>query len=227
MDRPRLLMQIAGGALLVFAALFVAVAVHREPLPLDGALRDLFQDVGTPDARALVEPVARLGSREVLVPVLLLGGGLLSWQRRTPGPLALLVGSYLGMVLLVGPTKRILHRPEPFDVAGDIGRSFPSGHAAQAVLVYGMLAALLAAGPVSRRARAAAAIGATALCAGIGVAMMVRNAHWMSDMVGGYAAGVAWLAGPLAVAGRAAPHLLGITPGGPSGRRPEVEVWPR
>lgn len=210
--RPRLLFTLAGGATVVFVALFLAVAAHRGPLPLDGTVRDWFDTIATADNRDLVIPLARLGAREILVPLLLVGGGLLWWRRGSPGPLLLLACSYVGMAVVVAPAKRILHRAEPFDLPGEIGRSFPSGHAAQAILVYGMLAVLVAAGPVGPRVRAAATVVPVAACAAVGFAMLFRNAHWLSDMVAGYAIGVAWLAGPVAAAEVAAPWLLGNAP---------------
>ena len=218
--RPRVLFSVAGGAAVVFVVLLVAVSAHRGPLPFDGMVRDWFATLATPENRDLVVPLARLGAREVLVPLLLAGGAFLWWRRGTPGPLLLLVGSYMGMAIVVGPAKKLLHRPEPFDLPGEIGRSFPSGHAAQAILVYGMLAALVAIGPVGPRVRAAATVLPVVACTGVGFAMLFRHAHWLSDMVAGYAIGVAWLAGPLGAAALAGPWLLGTTPGGPSGRPP-------
>ncbi|MGH9281608.1 MAG: phosphatase PAP2 family protein [Acidimicrobiales bacterium] len=209
MARPRVLLWVAGGASLLFAALLLAVAVHRGPLPGDGTVRDWFATVSNADNRDLVLPVARMGAREILVPFLLAGGLFLWWRRRTPGPLLLLAVSYVGMAMVVGPAKKVLHRPEPFDLPGEIGRSFPSGHAAQAILVYGMLAALLAMGPVSTRVRAAATVLPVVASGAVGFAVLFRNAHWLSDMVAGYAIGVAWLAGPVALAELHAPWLLG------------------
>ena len=229
--------MVAATAAAVFVALLLAVAVHDGPLPLDGTVRDWVTTLTGPDGsepngrftagrgpsdappsrtRDLLRPLARLGAREVLVPLLLVGGAILSMRRRTPGPLVMLVGSYIGMALVVGPVKTLLHRPEPLDIAGQIGRSFPSGHAAQAVLVYGMLAALVLAGPVASRVRAAATVLPIVACATVGFAVLFRNAHWFSDMVGGYAIGLVWLAGPLALANRSAPWLIGAP--GPAGR---------
>ena len=224
------MLAVAGGAALVFTALLLAVTVHRGPLPGDGTVRDWFDTVSNADNRDLVLPLARLGARETLVPLLLAGGLLLWWRRRSPGPLLLLAGSYVGMAMVVGPAKKLLHRPEPFDLPGDIGRSFPSGHAAQAILVYGMLAALLLAGPpVSARLRAAATVLPPVASAAVGFAVLFRNAHWLSDMVAGYAIGLAWLAGPLALAGLHAPWLLGrprqlvASLPEPSGRHPAAD----
>lgn len=207
--RQRVLVLVAAVAGGVFIALALAVTVHRGPLPFDGAVRDWFHSMAGPSTRNRLRSVARLGAREVLVPLLVLGGVILSLRRRTPGPLLLLVGSYLGMALVVGPFKTLLHRPEPFDVPGQIGRSFPSGHAAQSILVYGMLAALVALGPISPRLRTACFSTAALASAAVGFAVLIRDAHWLSDMIAGYAIGIAWLAGPLAVAHLQVPWLLG------------------
>lgn len=215
--RPRVLVLAAAAAAAVFVVLLAAVAAHRGPLPLDGAVRSWFDTISSPDNRDLVLPFARLGAREVLVPLLVIGGAVLSVWRRTPGPLVMLVGSYLGMAMVVGPVKMLLQRPEPGDVAGDIGRSFPSGHAAQAILVYGMLALLVVAGPVAPRVRAAATVLPIVACAAVGFAVLFRDAHWLSDMVGGYAIGLVWMAGPVALARLRAPWLLGL-PGAGAGR---------
>lgn len=210
--RPRSLLVVAASAGAVFVGLLVAAAVHPGPLPLDGTIRDWLATVSSRESRDLVRPLARLGAREVLIPLLLIGGGLLSWRRRTPGPLILLAGSYVGMAMVVGPVKTLLHRPEPLDGIGEIGRSFPSGHAAQAILVYGMLAALVVAGPVATRVRAAATVLPLVASGLVGFAVLFRNAHWLSDMVAGYAVGIVWLAGPLALAEMTAPWLLGRPP---------------
>lgn len=216
--RPRVLVVTAATAGAVFVALLLAVAVHRQPLPLDGTVRDWVDTVSSEESRDLVRPLGRLGAREVLIPLLLLGGIALWVRRRTPGPLIMLAGSYLGMALVVGPVKTLLHRPEPLDLPGDLGRSFPSGHAAQAILVYGMLAALLCAGPVATRVRAAATVLPLVVSGLAGFAVLYRNAHWLSDMVAGYAIGVVWLAGPLVLAQTVAPWLAGRAPL-PSGAR--------
>ena len=221
MVHPRVLVLVTCASVAVFAALLVAVAVHGGPLPLDGAVRDLFAGVSTDRSRRALRPLGRLGAREVLVPLLVLGGGWVSLRRRTPGPLLLLVGSYLGMAMVVGPVKSILHRPEPFDLPGEIGRSFPSGHAAQAALVYGLLAVLVAVRPVPARARAALAAGPVLLCAVVGFVVLFRDSHWLSDMVAGYAVGLAWTTGPVAAALLWAPWLLGL-PGPGSRRRTRV-----
>lgn len=78
-------------------------------------------------------------------------------------------------------------------VATAFGHSFPSGHAMQAVVVYGSL--LLIFLPIVPTTRRRLAIGATAVLAlAIGLSRLALGVHFISDVLGAYALGLAWLA---------------------------------
>jgi membrane-associated phospholipid phosphatase len=71
--------------------------------------------------------------------------------------------------------------------------SFPSGHAATAAVLYGALG-LLAAERASSRLRAAAWLAAAgALALAIGWSRVLLDVHFVSDVVAGFAVGLAWL----------------------------------
>src|SRR6478672_2858095 len=110
-------------------------------------------------------------------------------------------GEYLGLHLTVGlldlALKRVFHRTRPtWDVPLLTARgwSFPSGHAMGSLIAYGMLAYLLVRDAKGRRARVAIVVGAVLLVLLIGLSRMVLGVHYFSDVLGGYAAGVVWLA---------------------------------
>lgn len=127
----------------------------------------------------------RLGGREIVVPIGFALAAVVAYRRRSVRPLVMMAAVYL---LAAGPAaflKEFLHRAEPGDVAGELGRSFPSGHTTQAAAVYGMAALLWAEGASSRRRRVAAGLAVAASIV-VGVAMLVRGAHWLSDVVAGY-----------------------------------------
>jgi undecaprenyl-diphosphatase len=67
--------------------------------------------------------------------------------------------------------------------------SFPSGHAMESVIMYGMLAYLGVLGLQSGRARIAITLGGMFLVLSIGFSRMYLGAHYFSDVIGGYAAG--------------------------------------
>jgi undecaprenyl-diphosphatase len=72
------------------------------------------------------------------------------------------------------------------------GQSFPSGHSMQAVVCYGAL--LLVFLPMLQGwVRRAATIGTVTLILLIGFSRLTLGVHYVSDVLGGYALGAAWL----------------------------------
>jgi membrane-associated phospholipid phosphatase len=72
--------------------------------------------------------------------------------------------------------------------------SFPSGHAAGATLLYGVLACYLVCVIRSWRARAAIVAAACAMVALVGLSRIYLGVHYLSDVMAAIAEGCAWLA---------------------------------
>ncbi|MEY2407138.1 MAG: hypothetical protein QOG39_2054 [Acidimicrobiaceae bacterium] len=90
------------------------------------------------------------------------------------------------------------HVDHPIDTA--FGTSFPSGHAMSATITYGalVLVFLPVLGPRARRV----ALGAAALLVlAIGSSRLLLGLHFLTDVVGGYVLGLAWLLASTAVFG--------------------------
>lgn len=79
----------------------------------------------------------------------------------------------------------------PVATAG--GPSFPSGHATSSTVSYGAVALVLLPA-VPRAARRPAVAGTVALVAAIGVSRLALGVHYVTDVLGGFALGAAWLA---------------------------------
>ncbi len=103
--------------------------------------------------------------------------------------------AFVGGFLLNTVLKHAIHRPRPHAAAGLYQSwSFPSGHAMVSLIAYGMLAyVLILLGPRNRRTQLAIVGCATLLVLAIGVSRLYLGAHYFSDVVGGYAAGMLWL----------------------------------
>jgi undecaprenyl-diphosphatase len=72
--------------------------------------------------------------------------------------------------------------------------AFPSGHALAAVLLYGVLAFLLAREADTRRARIAVIAGALLLIGLVGLSRVYLGVHWPTDVLAAWIFGGAWLA---------------------------------
>jgi undecaprenyl-diphosphatase len=130
--------------------------------------------------------------RPVLAVAAVVGLGLLATFRFRP---ALILGLVtLAAVLLSDYSKNWVHRSRP-DVPGqkqraDDGSSFPSGHALRTGAVF-VTAAWLLARRTSRPWQARSLLGATGLLVFlIGFSRMWLGVHWVSDVLGGWAAGL-------------------------------------
>jgi undecaprenyl-diphosphatase len=99
--------------------------------------------------------------------------------------------------VLTTVVKLVVDRPRPVvdhPVATAFGDSFPSGHALGSVVVYGAL--LLVFLPLVHRARRRLVVRGTALVVlAVGASRLLLGVHFLSDVVGGWLLGGAWLLG--------------------------------
>jgi undecaprenyl-diphosphatase len=143
---------------------------------------------------SLAKVLTWLGSSLVLWPVAIIAGlGLWRWRRHwLPAvlPALALAGAWVGSLLIKG----LVDRPRP-PVADRLtvvhSWSYPSQHAAQALATWGMLALMLMAGR-SARARVLLAAGAALIAFVVGLTRLYLGAHWMTDVLGGWAIAGVW-----------------------------------
>ncbi len=105
-------------------------------------------------------------------------------------------GAVVGITVLVAVLKAVYERARPdfgSVIALPHSYSFPSGHAATAVVLYGALAILLAERASSRLRAVAWLAGAAVLALAIGASRVLLNVHFVSDVAAGFAVGLAWL----------------------------------
>jgi undecaprenyl-diphosphatase len=144
-----------------------------------------------------MKAVSTLGSGAVLVPLVMVLGLVWWWRGRTPRPLVVLATAFGGADLLSRVVKELVGRPRPsaFDAVQHFaGKAFPSGHATVAAATWCALACL-AAGATSKWGRKvvfwAVAVAVVTL---VGVSRLYLGAHWLTDVLGGWALGGVWLA---------------------------------
>jgi undecaprenyl-diphosphatase len=139
---------------------------------------------------------------------------VVSWMGRPPALAALVVVAVVvlwrqGQVRLIpfvvltpilgslvnSAVKIIVDRPRPevdHPIATAFGKSFPSGHSFSSVVTYGvLLVAFLPVVPPAKRRFVW--VPAAVLVAAIGATRMLLGVHFLSDVIAGYALGLAFL----------------------------------
>ena len=144
--------------------------------------------------------VTELGGAALLLPATGIGFAIL-FQRRAWRDAGLLALITLSGRLLVELQKGWTARVRP-DAMGHLvpveSLSFPSGHAANATMVWLCLALLL---PRQSRTRTLAVWAAVWVALLVGVSRVMLGVHWPSDVVGGWAFGLFWTLLVLRLAG--------------------------
>jgi membrane-associated phospholipid phosphatase len=174
-------------------AILGALVVRRGGLPLDASVAAFIQ--GLPIPVAFWEACSRLGGGTlVLVGVALVLGALSGRRVR----LALIIaGTLLLASLFTDVVKDLVARPRPpgADLIGTAGSSFPSGHALNSTATYGLVALVTWRSDLSRAIRLAVAVVVGALLPIlIGLSRIALDVHYPSDVLGGWLAGIAFVA---------------------------------
>lgn len=144
-----------------------------------------------------------LGLRGLTATVLLLAAGFIAYKFKTWRPLNLAVLSLLALNFVVGVFKLFLGRTKPrdgFDLLHAGGMSYPSGHASNAVLSWGILAYLIYRyAHVDRFQGRLASAGVALISLTICVVSLIRHTHWFTDLLAGLFIGSSLLVAVIAV----------------------------
>ncbi len=203
-------------ALALFGLLGEDVANHT-PIPGDAGANVALHRHATPALDAVMNAITALGATPVLTVIVLVAAVALLWRRRVREAAFLLIVG-VGSAALTDLLKRAFARPRPalpWALTLD-SYSYPSGHALGSLACYVALAVVVWR-VWGRRWGAVAVGGAALLVLAIGFSRVYLGVHYVSDVIGGYAAATCWVSGAAtATAGwRAFPHRP--APGGETG----------
>ncbi|MGI8664362.1 MAG: phosphatase PAP2 family protein [Acidimicrobiales bacterium] len=222
-----------------FSALVVQVLAKGQLTRFDARVANWMNDWvhGRPWLVRALEVTSDFGRPLVLALIVAVGSAYVFWRgrRRLAAYLVITVSSG---ALVNTAIKVAVSRPRPVvdhPVGSAFGSSFPSGHSMASTLTYGaLLLVLLPALPRPRRAAVVAAVAM--LVVAIGTSRLLLGVHFVTDVVGGFILGSAWLLGATAVfqiwrVERGAPHVdtlavahEGVEPEAAPALRGELEV---
>lgn len=191
MSRHRI--ALFGGTLAFYLAMVVAVLVSSWLVALDWKVMLFRPYQQWPGLHAFLDYYVVLGQRGPTAVMVASWLGWRSWRQHTLRPLLTLGASLLLLNVTVGAVKLGLGRLGPH-YATEIGSAelfaggdiFPSGHTANAVVTWGILA-YLATTPRARRYLSAVS---AFVSLGVGLTTVYIGTHWLSDVLLGWAAGL-------------------------------------
>jgi membrane-associated phospholipid phosphatase len=189
----RLLIAGMAGSALVFLVATVVMADGSFDLATRSFIADVRGSIpaSLDDGLWVVSKVLEKSTGAVASFVVAAGVGVyLAVTRRDVRPGAVLVATVFGVLMLTIVLKDVFDRPAPLEWSrGEpTGRAFPSGHAAQALAVWGLVALFWQrAHGDGTRLLVPIALGLAVVATGL--SRLVLDAHWSTDVVAGWGLG--------------------------------------
>jgi membrane-associated phospholipid phosphatase len=192
--RPSSRAATAAVLVLIYVVLTVGVLSGSD---VDGMDTLVFRWAGTrpwPELYGIVSWWVLLGQRAICCAIAAVWFGWIGLRRRDLRPLLTFVVVTLVLNVTIGVVKLAVGRLGPLQLGGaaaDVGASrvfddgtiFPSGHTANAVVIWGLMAMLAV------QHRRGWGLVAGFVAATVGLSTIYLGTHWVSDVVAGWAAG--------------------------------------
>lgn len=184
---------VAAGA--AFGGVTEDVLRRNELIGLDAPVAQFFAQRREPWLTTTMEAVTWLGSAWVLAPLALALGMMVGRRLRSRQPLLFLVIALGGSTVLAQLIKLLVARPRPDSgLVNALGYSFPSGHATAAAAGWLAIALVLCLVTTRWSARVAFVTGAVVIALLVGISRVYLGVHEPTDVLGGWALGVMWVA---------------------------------
>ncbi|GAA1895782.1 phosphatase PAP2 family protein [Streptomyces sodiiphilus] len=182
-----------GATLGFYAAIVAAVLSTSWLVRLDWQVMLFRPYKQWPGLHAFLDYFVVLGQRGPTAVLIAAWLGWRSWRQRTLRPLLVMATALLLLNVTVGAAKLGMGREGPHYATAvgsnemfGTGDIFPSGHTANAVVAWGILAYLA----TTPRARRILSVIAAVFALGVGATTVYIGTHWVSDVLLGWAAGL-------------------------------------
>jgi membrane-associated phospholipid phosphatase len=181
----------------IFGTLLSALLDNSAMVKVDAATVDFIHARMTSGLMRIVSATTQFGG-PIAMTALGIIGAIVLWRAKQRIILLGWVAAFVGGTLIDQVLKRVIHRSRPPEAAGIVHAgsfSFPSGHAMGSMIGYGMVIWVLFLFWHPRRLSKFMIHGVAGLLViAIGVSRILIGAHYPSDVAGGWAAAIAWLA---------------------------------
>ena len=193
----------AAGLFTGFLIVTQQVITNGPLIDFDAKIANAKRPVVSGTLKFILMRIDNLGLRGVTATVLIISAILIARHFKSWRPLNLSILAVLALNLVVGLSKLFIGRTKPklnVDLVYAGGLSYPSGHASNAILTWGVLAYLIYRYTHPENYHGilmgiATGVITTLVC----LVSLFRNTHWLSDLVGGLFIGGALLVIVIAV----------------------------
>ena len=196
------------GALVGVGTVLVRLGPGSALVRADVGVVTWLADNRVPALDTITGPLAELGNTGVIVGAGVVAAALAYLATRRLRPPLVIVAALTGEVLIFLASSSVVGRPRPpvahLDAQLPPTSSFPSGHTAAALCLYGAVAALVWCS-TRRWWRWAVLATAVAVVAAVAFARLYRGAHHPTDVLASMAFGVVWLLAVLRLVGDVRP----------------------
>jgi undecaprenyl-diphosphatase len=189
-------------ALAIFAWLGDLVSNQAAITRVDVQFGQWLHSLATPIGISIAKAFSFIGGPAAMVVLMVAGAVYLLFRRERHLAYVWLI-AFVGGGALDWALKTLFHRARPsFPDAfvHVLGYSFPSGHAMGSLIGFGMLAYVVVRMLRRPSVDRSIAINAAVVVLGIGFSRLYLGAHYLSDVVAGFAAGIVWLAACISAA---------------------------
>ena len=195
---------LAAAAIWASSALLDAVLDNATLVRFDIALDAWVHSHVTPTGIIVSRAISDAGSPAMMTVIGIIGVIVLIARGR-PTMLATWIAVFGGGWILERVLKIVVHRTRPAFTptrASEFTTSFPSGHAMMCVMGIGMLVyVVFVPRPVAKPWRELLVGLAASIVLAVGISRVYLGAHYPSDVLGGYAFGIGWLATCIGLSG--------------------------
>lgn len=183
-------------SLFLFATLTIDMAQSYLPSEADRSALTLMSENRTGFVTGLMSVFTFLGSTVPLATFALVVASVIGWRAHAWQPPVLTAVTVIGVALLNMQIKQAVDRPRPdeqYQVMEASGYSFPSAHAMSTAAVVGVTAFLIYRTTHSAKVHQLTVVSAATFIFMVAISRIYLGAHWLTDVVGGLALGLACL----------------------------------
>ncbi len=182
----------------VSAEIYENVKDHNELASLDVPVLQRAMSLRTPTNVAVAQFLTNLGGPIGLTIILIIIVAIMTIRWRSRTPLTLMVIGMAGSLLMTAVGKDLVGRARPPEADAvppyETSPSFPSGHALNNTVAACLVAYLLLLHLTSLLLRIVSVVVAVAWFVTIGLTRVFLGYHWLTDVMAGWALGLAWVA---------------------------------